>query len=82
MKINNLRRIEAFVATDEAKSALEDLYLFLNEIDKIVKNPDVSEAEKDKNKYKLKVIEKYIADMNNIFDEMAQNIKKENITLM
>ncbi len=62
------------------KDSLENLSLYLNEIEKIVNLPSDVSTEEEK-QYKLKILESYISNMGDIMKVISSEGKNENIIL-
>lgn len=82
MDIKNIKQVEYLKSPAAVKDNLENLCLFLNEIEKIINTPKSSEEEIGADKYKLKVLEMYIADMNDVFQFISDEMKKEERTIL
>lgn len=78
MDIKNIKNIEYLKSAEAVKDSLENLCLFLGEIERIINSEKNDAEEIETNKYKLKVLEGYIADMNEIFQHISSE-KKDNI---
>ncbi len=62
------------------KDSLENLSLYLNEIEKIVNLPSDVSTDEEK-QYKLKILESYISNMGDIMKVISSEGKNENIIL-
>lgn len=65
---------------EAVKDSLENLSLYLNEIERII-NMAPGEATEEEKKYKLQILEQHIADMNDLFRLISGEGKRGNITL-
>lgn len=62
--------------SDKVKNSLEDLYLYLHEIEYMIQNNEESteiDGKHDVFKYKLQVIEQQIAEIDNLLQENNKN---------
>lgn len=78
MDIKNIKHIEYLKSTEAVKDSLENLCLFLGEIERIINSEKNDADEIEANKYKLKVLEGYITNMNEVFRHISSE-KKDNI---
>ena len=69
--------------TDDIKDSLENLCLYLNELDRMlhIEHPKVNENEYDEYKYKMQIIEQHIVEMDKVFKFMANETKNNNIII-
>lgn len=81
MDPKNLKNIEYMKSPEAVKDSLENLFLFLNEIENIINRPKDDNEEKEIYDYKLRVIEQYISDMNDIFKYLYEENKKNDINV-
>lgn len=81
MDPKNLKNIEYIKSPEAVKDSLENLFLFLNEIENIINRPKDDNEEKGIYDYKLRVIEQYISDMNDIFKYLYEENKKNDINV-
>lgn len=66
--------------TEKMKDTLENLSLYLNEIERII-NMHPCEATEEEKRYKLQVLERHIADMSDLFKFVSGDNPQRKVTL-
>lgn len=82
MDMKNIKNVEYLKSSAAVKDNLENLCLFLNEIEKIINTPKTSQEEIGADRYKLKILEMYITEMNDVFQYISEEMKKEERTIL
>ena len=76
----DLKNILERAKTEAIKDSLENLSLYLNEIEKLINLPDEA-CEQEHRKYKLQLLEHRISEMDNRIKLISGTNKNENFTI-